>query len=53
MTKLCNDCITLYTGAGFLIEPEQGIPESTGKCDGCKKKRWVKAVVMKRKGEKI
>lgn len=44
MMKLCPACEKLYIDANYLIEPEEGIPEDIGKCDGCRKKRWVKAV---------
>lgn len=43
MYKICLACETLYKSAGYRLEPSKDIPEGTGKCDFCKKKRWLKA----------
>lgn len=46
MMKLCAACEKLYIEANFSVEPEREIPEGNGKCDRCRKQRWVKEVII-------
>ena len=47
MMKLCAACEKLYIEAKFSVEPERDIPEGNGKCDCCRKRRWVKSVYVR------
>lgn len=52
MTKICAECEKLYKEAGYTVTVMSGIPEGNDKCELCRRKRWVKATVLKYGKEK-
>lgn len=48
MLFFCDECIKLFTDAGFGVERDREIPERTAKCDGCNRLCRVKSVYLKR-----
>lgn len=48
LLMLCPSCEKLYTDAGYRIVPDENVKERTDTCDGCRRKRWVKGVYIRR-----